>query len=44
MGSNWGTDGYTNGQQRSSRYELKPEHWLELNRRLGRWCGVLGIG
>ena len=37
MGSNWVTGSYTNGQQRPSRYEPTDEHWLELQRRLGRW-------
>ena len=39
MGSNWVTGSYTNGQQRPERYEPTPEHWLELQRRLGRWGG-----
>ena len=39
MGTNWVTGSYTNGQQRPSRYEPTDEHWLELNRRLGRWGG-----
>ena len=39
MGTNWVAGSYTNGQQRPSRYEPTPEHWLELNRRLGRWSG-----
>ena len=33
----WVTDGYLNGQQRPSRYVPTDEHWLELQRRLGRW-------
>ena len=37
MSSNWVTDGYLNGGQRPSRYEPTPEHWLEMQRRLGRW-------
>ena len=37
MGANWVTGSYTNGQQRPSRYEPTSEHWLELQRRLGRW-------
>ena len=36
MGSNWVTS-YVNGGDRPSRYEPTPEHWLELQRRLGRW-------
>ena len=39
MGTNWVTGSYTNGQQRLSRYEPTDEHWLELQRRLGRWGG-----
>ena len=35
----WVTDGYLNGHQRPSRYEPTNEHWLELNRRFGRWGG-----
>ena len=37
MGTNWITGGYMNGGNRPSRYEPTPEHWLELQRRLGRW-------
>ena len=39
MGSNWVTSSYTNGQQRPERYPPTDEHWLELQRRLGRWGG-----
>ena len=39
MASNWVTGSYTNGQQRPERYPPTDEHWLELNRRLGRWGG-----
>ena len=35
----WVTDSYLNGGQRPDRYEPVPQHWLELNRRLGRWGG-----
>ena len=35
----WITDGYLNGGQHTDRYEPVPQHWLELNRRLGRWGG-----
>ena len=38
MGSNWVTS-YMNGGNRPSRYQPTPEHWLELQRRLGRWGG-----
>ena len=38
MSSNWVTDGYLNGGQRPNRYEPTPEHWLEMQRRLGRWA------
>ena len=31
------TDGYLNAGQRPSRYEPMPEHWLEMQRRLGSW-------
>ena len=37
MGSNWVT-AYMNGGQRPDRYEPTPEHWLELQRKLGRWA------
>jgi len=36
MGTNWVTS-YMNGGNRPSRYQPTPEHWLELQRRLGRW-------
>ena len=39
MASNWVTDGYLNGGQRPDRYPPTHQHWLELNRRLGRWGG-----
>ena len=39
MASNWVTGSYMNGQQRPERYPPTDEHWLELNRRLGRWGG-----
>ena len=35
----WVTDTYMNGGQRPDRYEPTPQHWLELQRRLGRWGG-----
>ena len=35
----WVTGSYMNGADRPSRYEPTPEHWLELQRRLGRWGG-----
>ena len=38
MGSNWVTS-YMNGGNRPSRYQPTPEHWLELQRRLGQWGG-----
>ena len=33
----WVTGSYLNGGQRPSRYVPTDEHWLELQRRLGRW-------
>ena len=38
MGTNWVTGSYMNGGDRPSRYEPTPEHWIELQRRLGRWA------
>ncbi len=35
----WVTGSYMNGGDRPSRYEPTPEHWLELQHRLGRWGG-----
>ena len=35
----WVTGTYLNGGQRPDRYPPTDQHWLELQRRLGRWVG-----